>query len=102
MIVSLLYRLGGLLVLGDILYLVVWQSAMGGIDDRLFRILLAAAAVCLLGGLVMSIVSRARSGISGPTCPRCGRRVARGRVYCDDHLKETINRYRDEQRQKGA
>ena len=43
MIGSLLYRLGGLLVLGDILYLVVWQSAMGGINDRLFRTILGAA-----------------------------------------------------------
>jgi predicted nucleic acid-binding Zn ribbon protein len=50
----------------------------------------------------MSLLSRAHSGITVPTCPRCGRKVARGRVYCDDHLKETINRYRDEQREKGA
>jgi hypothetical protein len=99
---SLLYRLGGLLILGDIVYLVVWQGAMGGADNHLFRTILGAAAVCLLGGLLMSLLSRAHSGITVPTCPRCGRKVARGRVYCDDHLKETINRYRDEQREKGA
>ena len=101
MIGSMLYRLGGLLILGDIAYL-VWQAARGQSDFQVFRMVLGAAAVCLLGGLVFSIVSRAKSGISFPTCPRCGRRVARGRVYCDDHLKETINRYRDEQHQKGA
>ncbi len=101
MIGSALYRLGGLLILGDIAYL-VWQAARGESDFQVVRMVLGAAAVCLLGGLVLSIVSRAKSGISFPTCPRCGRRVARGRVYCDDHLKETINRYRDEQHQKGA
>jgi hypothetical protein len=99
---SLLYRVGGLLVLGAIVYLVIWETAMGGADSHLVRTLLVAAAACLVGGLVLSIAIRARSGFTGPTCPRCGRRVTRGRVYCDDHLKETINRYRDEQHQKGA
>jgi uncharacterized paraquat-inducible protein A len=62
---------------------------------------LAAGAACLACGFVVSMVSRAKSGMTAPTCPRCGRRVARGRVYCEDHLVETINRYRDQEREKG-
>ena len=97
---SLLMRLGTALIVGDILYLAIW-TARGGANSNLFRTILAAGGLCLLGSVVMSIVTRARSGIKAPSCPTCGRRVARGRVYCEDHLVETINRYRDEQRQKG-
>ena len=97
---SLLMRLGTALIVGDILYLAIW-TARGGANPHLFRIILAVGGLCLLGAAILSIVTRARSEIKAPSCPRCGRRVVRGRVYCEDHLKETINRYRDEQRQKG-
>jgi hypothetical protein len=100
-IASLLYRLGTLLLVGDVLYLVLFEAFLGGADGRLFRMVLAAAAVCFVGGLVTSIVFRAKSGMQSPTCPTCGKRVARGREYCKDHLVETINRYRDQERQKG-
>ena len=96
---SLLMRLATLLIVGDLIYLAIW-TARGGADARLFRTLLAAGVVCLVGGLALSLATRARSGMKVPSCPTCGRRVARGRVYCEDHLVETINRYRDEQRQK--
>ena len=101
MIASLLYRLGGLLVVGDILYLVIWTTARDGADGHVFRTVLAAAAVCLAGGLIASLAGRARSGITAPSCPTCGRKVSRGRVYCEEHLAETINRYRDQERSKG-
>jgi hypothetical protein len=101
MISNLLYQLGTLLVVGDILYLVIWTAARGGADGRLFRTVLGAAAVCLLGGLVASLAVKARSGITARSCPTCGRKVSRGRVYCEDHLAETINRYRDQERNKG-
>lgn len=98
---SLLYRLGTLLVVGDVAYLFLFDAFWGGADPRAFRTVLAAGALCLGGGFVASLVARARSGITAPTCPQCGRRVARGRVYCEDHLVETINRYRDQEREKG-
>lgn len=97
---ALLMRLGTALIVGDVLYLAIW-TARGGANAHLFRILLGAGVVCFVFALVWSIAMRARSEIKAPSCPRCGRRVARGRVYCEDHLAETINRYRDEQRQKG-
>src|SRR5262245_15877253 len=97
---SLLYRLGGLVLVADIVYLVVAETARGGADAGLFRTGLAASAACLAGGFVVSMVLKAKSGITAPSCPKCGRRVVRGKMYCDDHLVETINRYRDEQSQK--
>jgi hypothetical protein len=96
---SLLMRLGTVLIVGDVLYLAIW-TARGGADAQLFRTILGAGGLCLGGALVLSLVARARSGLGAPSCPTCGKRVARGRVYCEDHLVETINRYRDEQRQK--
>ena len=98
---SLLYRLGTLLVVGDVLYLVLFEAFWGGANGGLFRTILGAGAVCFAAGLVMSVATRAKSGMQTPTCPSCGKRVARGRVYCEDHLVETINRYRDQERQKG-
>ena len=98
---SLLYRIGTLLVVGDVLYLFLFDALWGGANPGLFRTVLAAGAACLAGGFVVSVVARARSEITAPACPRCGRRVARGRVYCEDHLVETINRYRDQERERG-
>jgi hypothetical protein len=96
---AFLMRLGGVLLVADLLYLVVWETR-GGADAWLFRSGLAAAALCVAGGVVMAIVARGRSVITAKSCPRCGRKVARGRMYCEEHLAETINRYRDEQRRK--
>jgi hypothetical protein len=100
MMASLLVRLGTLLLVGDLIYLAVGEWILGGADNHLFRTILASGALSLVGGFALSFLQRARSEIIGPTCPSCGKRVARGRVYCEDHLVETINRYRDEQRQK--
>jgi hypothetical protein len=97
---SLLARIGGILLVADIVYLVVAETAAGGANAALFRTGLAASAVLIVGGFVVSMVLKAKSGITAPSCPRCGRRVVRGKMYCDDHLVETINRYRDEQSQK--
>ncbi len=95
---NLLFRVGGLLILGAVAYLVVAEVAQGGANHALVRTLLWAGAISLAGGIVARIGGRATAAIVGRSCPRCGRRVARGRVYCDEHLQETINEYRDRQR----
>ena len=101
MIARILYRIGTLLIVGDLLYLFLFDTFWGGARPGLFRAVLGGAAACLVGGVVASLVARARSRITAPACPRCGRRVAPGRVYCEDHLVETINRYRDQERERG-
>jgi hypothetical protein len=100
-IARLLYRIGTLLLVGDVLYLFLFDTFWGGARPGLFRAVLAAGVACVVGGLVASLVARARSRITARVCPRCGRRVAPGRVYCEDHLVETINRYRDQERERG-
>ncbi len=94
----LLLRVGGLLIVAAVLYTAGWELFSAGPDKALVRTLLAAGALCMSGGLVLRIAGRTAAGIAGRSCPRCGRRVARGRVYCDEHLQETINEYRDRQR----
>lgn len=96
----LLFRLGGLLIVGAILYAVLGASQAVDTNDALVRTLLVAGGACFAGGIAARIAGRAAAGIAGRACPRCGRRVRPGRVYCDEHLQETINEYRDRQRDR--
>ena len=97
----LLLRLGGLALVGGVAYMVVGDLLFGGADYRLVKTILIAGGVALAAGVVARIAGSAAAGLAGRSCPRCGRRVARGHVYCDDHLQETINEYRDRQRGGG-
>ncbi len=94
----LLLRVGGLAIVGAFVYLAVWTAFMGGADDALFRTMLMAGGACVGAGCLAWAVGRTTAGLVARSCPRCGRRVARGRVYCEEHLQETINEYRDRQR----
>ena len=94
----LLLRLAGLLIVGAVVYAAIGEAFLGGADAALVQKLLAGGGLSLAGGLVARLAGRAAAGIAGRSCPRCGRRVKRGRVYCDEHLQETINEYRDRQR----
>jgi hypothetical protein len=95
---GLLLRVGGLLLVGDLLYLAAWEAFRGGVDSGIFRMVLKASAVCFAGSGALWALSRVWAGISVRACARCGRRIARGRVYCDDHRVEAINKYRDLER----
>lgn len=97
---ALLLRIGGLVIVADILYLTASEAFWGGADDKLFRAILWMGAVCLGGGGLLWLAGRARSSLTARTCARCDRRVTRGRVYCDDHRAEAINRYRDRERER--
>jgi len=94
---GLLYQLGGLVLVLDLVYLAWRRDAANPI---LFRGGLGLAFACLAAGFVIAMVARARAGITARGCPRCGRPVAGGRIYCDEHFAETINRYRDEEHQR--
>lgn len=95
-----LARLGGLLVAAAFVYLAVWETWRGGAEAGLFRLLLLVGGIGLGAGAVLGILGRGAAGIAGRSCPRCGRRVARGRLYCEAHLQEAINEYRDRQRER--
>jgi len=94
----LLLRVGMLLIAGVVLYAVLGETVFGGVDNRLAKTILIAGGICLAAGFVALLAGRATAGLVARGCPRCGRRVARGRVYCDEHLQETINEYRDQNR----
>ena len=96
-----LVRLGGLLITAAVVYLAVAQSAFGSVDNRLVLRLLSAGGIAFAAGFVLWILGRGAAGLAARGCQRCGRRVPRGRVYCDDHMKEAINEYRDGQRREG-
>ena len=95
----LLLRLGGLLLVGGVAYAVLGETVLGRTDHTVVRALLAAGVVSLAAGWIARAAGRATAGLIGRSCPRCGRRVKPGRVYCDEHLQETINEYRDNQRE---
>jgi hypothetical protein len=95
----LLLRLGGLLLVGAVAYAVLGEIVLGRTDHTVVQALLAAGAVSLAAGWIARAAGRATAGLVGRSCPRCGRRVKPGRVYCDEHLQETINEYRDNQRE---
>lgn len=102
MIGRLLIRLGGLLIVAAVVYLPVSRLITGQENFKTFRNLAGAGMICLLVGGVLWIAGRGMATIVGQSCPRCGRRVGHGRVYCEEHLQDTINEYRDKQREKGS
>lgn len=99
---NVLLRLGGVLIVAAVVYLAAAEVLSGAPDRKAFWYIALAGAACAGAGLVLAIAGRGMAVLVGRSCPRCGRRVARGRVYCDEHLQETINEYRDQQRNKGT
>ena len=98
---GILIRLGILLIVVDVIYLTLWEVYAEGADGALFRTVLKAGGLSLAGGLVVWMLGRAGTFVTARSCPVCRRRVARGRVYCDDHRSAMINRYRDHDRARG-
>ena len=97
-----LLRVGGFLIVAAVVYLPVAQTILGSVDKKIFWNLAGAGTICVALGIVLTVFGRGVAAVVSRSCPRCGRRVARGRVYCDDHLQETINEYRDRERNKGG
>lgn len=97
-----LVRLGGLLIVAAVVYLPASRLITGQENSRIFRTLAGAGVICLGIGAVLWIFGRGMATIVSQSCPRCGRRVGHGRVYCEEHLQDTINEYRDQERDKGT
>lgn len=102
MIGRVLIRVGGLLIVAAVVYLPAGRLITGQENFKVFRNLAGAGMVCLVVGGALWIAGRGMATLVSRSCPRCGRRVARGRVYCDEHLQDTINEYRDKERGKGS
>lgn len=99
--VVFLRTLGILAVLGGLLWMVVAELVFHENGGGRVRFFLMAGVVSFLLSLVFSLAGRVTAKVAGRRCPRCGRPVAHGHIYCADHLKEAVNQFRDNQRQKG-
>ncbi|MBI1950741.1 MAG: hypothetical protein HYS34_05175 [Acidobacteria bacterium] len=99
---GILARIGGFLIVAAVVYLPAARLIVGHEDPKVFKSLAGAGVACLAVGAVLMIAGRGMATIVSRSCPRCGRRVARGRVYCEEHLQDTINEYRDQERGKGS
>lgn len=98
----LLFSAGMLVLAGAILYLVVWDIFRGGADYELVKTALTVGGGGLAGGAVVWVLGRVTAGMVGRSCPRCRRRVNRGQIYCEAHLTQAIDEYRDEERRRGG
>lgn len=59
---------------------------------------LKASIALLLGGSLLSLLGPIGRELRRGHCARCGKATERGQVYCLDHLRETVNEYRDQRR----
>lgn len=99
--VKLLRTIGFLAVGAAVVWMVVSEMILHENRVSQVRLLLAVGALLLITSLILSMVFRVSNKMTGSRCPRCGKPVQQGHIYCQDHLKEVVNRSRDDQRQKG-
>jgi uncharacterized membrane protein len=100
-VVGLLRTLGILAIVGAVLWMVTSEMVFQESRGSQVRLMLGAGVVLLAASVVVSLATRVSSKVSGRKCPRCGKPVQQGHIYCQDHLKEAVNRFRDDQRKKG-
>ena len=92
-----LMTIGLLIVAVAVLGLIVSDTEMGGDHETILRQAILAGAAFFGGGLACAMVSRLSKMRLRRGCPRCGRRVRAGHVYCEDHFQESVFRARDNQ-----
>jgi predicted nucleic acid-binding Zn ribbon protein len=64
-------------------------------DDRWSGLTLKVGVVALAGALVLRLLAPVAGLRHKGRCAVCGQSTERGRVYCLDHLQETVNATRD-------
>jgi len=100
-VVVLLRTLGVLLIAAGLIWMSISEVVLKQSHGAQVRGMILAGAGLLAISIVLSMFSRAAERLGGRRCPRCGKPVAHGHIYCSDHLKEAVNQFRDSQRQKG-
>jgi len=90
-------------VFASVMWLVIAQAA-GWIADDLAEPWvmpgLWIGAVLLGAGLILRILSPVGRRMRAVRCVRCGAPIEQGQTYCADHLRETLDEYRDRQREQ--
>jgi predicted nucleic acid-binding Zn ribbon protein len=100
-VVKLLRTIGFLAVAAAVVWMVASEMIFRESRVSQVRLLLGAGVLLLVTSFLLSMVLRVSNKVTGSRCPRCGKPVQQGHIYCQDHLKEVVNRSRDDQRQKG-
>lgn len=60
-----------------------------------------AGLICLAAGVALTVLAPLGRVARKGRCVRCGAGVERGQVYCRDHLKATVDEYRDQLHDRG-
>lgn len=99
--IRLLRTLGILAVAAGFLWMVIAELVLKESRGGEVRLLLLVGVGLLVLSLLLSTVGKVTAKVAGRRCPRCGRLVQHGHIYCADHRKEAVNQFRDYQRRKG-
>jgi len=100
-LVALFRTLGILSVAGGLLYMVVAELVLKESHGARVRMMLLMGVLFLAISLAFTVFGRVSAKMAGRRCPRCGKPVLHGHIYCTDHLKEAVNQFRDDQARKG-
>jgi predicted nucleic acid-binding Zn ribbon protein len=92
-----LFSLGSFLLVATVF---LWIAGAAGwmsdhASDVSSAISLKAGIVLMVASLILRLVSPVAKQITKSHCAACGRPVAKGHIYCNDHLQETVNQTRD-------
>ena len=97
----------GLTTLGAVLLLAtlaLWigdaVGALSDLDPAISGWTLKAGAGLLAAGLLLRVLYPVSRHVVHGRCAVCGHAVERGHTYCRDHLRETVNAFRDETRKR--
>jgi hypothetical protein len=95
-----LFGLGLMLIVATVALWVAEVAAWipASTDDRWSSLTLKAGLIALGAGAVFRVLAPLGGLTSNGRCTVCGRSTVRGRLYCQDHLQETVNATRDESR----
>ena len=95
-----LLTLGSSLLLATLgLWIADAAGWIGPVGDAAWTALIwKAGLAALAAGLVLRIFSPVRHKLAEGRCEVCGRTTERGHAYCLDHLRETVDSYRDRER----
>lgn len=99
--VTLLRTSGILVLVAAVLWMVLSEMVLGEGRGSQVRFLLGAGGLLVAASFAVSMITRVSSKMAGKRCPRCGKPVQQGHIYCADHMKEAVNQFRDAQRKKG-
>jgi hypothetical protein len=97
----------GLLSLGSFLLVAtvaLWIAGAAGwipetADDQAAALTLRAGLVLVAASFVLRVVTPVTKQMGMGRCSVCGVTIERGGTYCLDHLQQTVNTYRDRNRE---